>query len=327
MTTEERQADDIERDIDHTRARIDRNVDELGDRLSPGGLVDEATSYLKDGGQAIASGLSTAGSSIGRTVRENPVPALLVCAGLAWFAVSAARGRTSDTRNGDPVGAHRVGNYRDNYGRGYPTEGGDADARRPMGTARGAVMGDEMAQDNGDHDGGSGIKAKAADVRDKAKDGASRVAERSRDAAGAVADRLGSAREKAAEYGSHARDRAVKTYDDQPLMVGVLGLAVGAAIGLALPATRREDRVMGPYRDDLKDRARDFGREQVDRAERVADAAVTAARDEMGDTSPASDGSATSERVTDKIGKAAKAAANAATKEAKKGSSDQPKEP
>jgi hypothetical protein len=37
--------------------------------------------------------------------------------------------------------------------------------------------------------------------------------------------------------------------DEQPLILGVLGFALGAALGAGLPATRREDELMGEMRD------------------------------------------------------------------------------
>lgn len=35
-------------------------------------------------------------------------------------------------------------------------------------------------------------------------------------------------------------------------MVGVAGLAAGLLIGALLPATRRENRYLGPYADDMR---------------------------------------------------------------------------
>jgi Protein of unknown function (DUF3618) len=277
MTTTDHRPDEVERDIDQTRTRLDRNVEELQDRLSPSGIADEAAQYLRDGGEAVGRGLGAAGANIGRTVRDNPVPTVLICAGLAWLAVDAARGHGSSSGDG-------------------------GDDRRS-----------------------SKVRDAAGRVGERLETGAAQTADRVREAADTIADKAHAVREHADEYGTQARDTAVDVFDRQPMLVGLLGVAVGAAIGFALPHTHREDRVLGPYRDDVGDRMRGYGREQAKRAERVADAAVSAARDELADddTDPQNmvEQHAAS-RVTEKLGKVAKAAAQAATDEAKKTSGD-----
>jgi hypothetical protein len=99
------EADRIERDLARTRARLDATIDALQEKLSPGQMVDQAVSYLKD----------TGGGEFGRnlmvSVRDNPIPVALVGIGLAWLMVSnAARGGGA---NGG--GAGRVGDARDRY--------------------------------------------------------------------------------------------------------------------------------------------------------------------------------------------------------------------
>ena len=66
---------EIERDIQVTRAEIDRTLDRLERKLSPGHLLDTAL----DGGGAFATNL-------GRTARDNPLPVMLLGCSLAWLA-------------------------------------------------------------------------------------------------------------------------------------------------------------------------------------------------------------------------------------------------
>jgi len=274
MPETDRHPDAIERDIDRTRGRIDKNVDELNSRLSADGLVDEAAAYLRDGGRAVGRGLSSAGESVGRMVRDHPVPAALICAGVAWLVVSAARGsRTA------PAGQGSTG---------------------PSASVKNTLAG-------------------AADsVQEGVRTGAQAAMSRGREVKDPVADTAQGLRERAAAYGTEAGETARDVFDRQPLLVGVLGLAVGGAIGLALPHTRREDDVMGAYRDRLGERVKDYGREQRDRAERAADAAVAAAREELdgdGTRTPSDDLEGSVSQVADKVTKAAKAAAKAARDE------------
>lgn len=62
--------------------------------------------------------------------------------------------------------------------------------------------------------------------------------------------------------------------DERPLAVGAASLAIGLLAGLVLPATRREDELLGDARDELLESARDAGREALDRGREVAATAV-----------------------------------------------------
>ena len=65
--------------------------------------------------------------------------------------------------------------------------------------------------------------------------------------------------------------------EDNPLAVGALALALGTAIGLAVPETQREHRLMGDMRDNLLDQASSKASETFQKVQQVADAAVSTA--------------------------------------------------
>lgn len=76
-------------------------------------------------------------------------------------------------------------------------------------------------------------------------------------------DRTRSAMYTARTQGRQTFDRML---EEQPLALGVMGLAVGALLGSLLPATEREDRLMGQARDRTLEKARHdvrAGAEQV----------------------------------------------------------------
>jgi hypothetical protein len=97
-----------------------------------------------------------------------------------------------------------------------------------------------------------------------------------------MADRAHDARARARHYGSRARQGVLRTLDEQPLVLGAIGLAIGAAVGAALPPTEAEDRLMGDVRDEALRRATKAGRAQADKARAAAGAVVGAAREEAG---------------------------------------------
>ncbi len=96
----------IRRDIRETRGDMDRTVDELLDRFSVGGLVDEAWRRMRQGGGA-------GGMDVGGMLRDHPVPIALVGLGLGWLAVEQANVR-SDSAGSESAGkvasdvAHRA---------------------------------------------------------------------------------------------------------------------------------------------------------------------------------------------------------------------------
>jgi ElaB/YqjD/DUF883 family membrane-anchored ribosome-binding protein len=85
-----------------------------------------------------------------------------------------------------------------------------------------------------------------------------------------VTDYAGTAYEKAGEYGHQARETYEHYIEENPLAVGAVALAVGAAIGLAIPATRYESEFMGEYSSQLLDKAQTAAGGLVDRVKEVA---------------------------------------------------------
>jgi hypothetical protein len=77
-----------------------------------------------------------------------------------------------------------------------------------------------------------------------------------------------------------SRDAAADAMDEYPLAAGAAFLGLGLLLGFAIPETRYEDRMMGEAADELKHRARQTGREAMQRAQHVAAVTAEAALDE-----------------------------------------------
>lgn len=86
--------------------------------------------------------------------------------------------------------------------------------------------------------------------------------------------------DSASRMGYQARRTFSDVLEREPLVIGALGLAVGAAIGAMLPGTDVEDRYMGETRDSLRDNAEAFAREQFERGKAVAEEAYRTAKSE-----------------------------------------------
>jgi hypothetical protein len=86
-----------------------------------------------------------------------------------------------------------------------------------------------------------------------------------------------------------------------------------------LPRTRREDEIMGEARDDIVDRAKEEGKEQLSKAQRVMESARNAAQEEAKREGLSREG--IEEQVNtmqDKVSHVASAARDAAKDEADK---------
>ena len=94
---------ELERDIEETRARLDSTIDRLQNRLSPSGVVDEVIGTVR------RSPYKGVVDEALVAIRRNPVPMLLVAAGLGLLFVRmsedarAARRRRFADPYADPL--------------------------------------------------------------------------------------------------------------------------------------------------------------------------------------------------------------------------------
>lgn len=131
------------------------------------------------------------------------------------------------------------------------------------------------------------VSDSAGRARDAAADGYDRAADSVGRAGDDLRYRAGRARDGMERGGRRVQDEFGRMLDEQPLVLGGLALAIGAAIGGALPRTRREDEAFGAESDHAWDVARDEAFEQADKAKavglRVADEATKMADEAAGD--------------------------------------------
>jgi hypothetical protein len=119
-------------------------------------------------------------------------------------------------------------------------------------------------------------------VSSDAGESASGIAGRGQAVAGRLYEYGSSATSGLRDRGGQARDLGSRTVDymqEQPLLLGALGVAAGAVIGLLVPSSRYERELAGSVRDNLGDAAREATREVGRRASRVADTVLDTARD------------------------------------------------
>lgn len=213
----------LERRSDAIRADVGQTLDALQRNYSPGALLDRSIDLVKEHGGELSANL-------GRSVKHNPVPALLTLVGIGWMMVSQNRDRSDRYR------AH---------------DHGDEDIYVSDDTSTGLP---ETARSNGD---GHGVKEKLEAARDKVRGAKDSAKETMRSGRQRLSEGSHRARDRAAYRARRARDGFEHMLDEQPFVVGAVGIALGALIGAVLPESEREHRMLGPARDRILDRAKE----------------------------------------------------------------------
>ena len=123
-----------------------------------------------------------------------------------------------------------------------------------------------------------GLKS-AADTARSATDAARHTAEEAYSSASRTVSQAG--RRSAQEF-TRTRRGVEAFVEENPIMVGVVGLAAGLLVGALLPNTRRENQVFGRYADEVRDQglryARDLAQQGRQFVEENLDAATAATR-------------------------------------------------
>jgi Protein of unknown function (DUF3618) len=230
-TTGPRDPDEIEREIEQTREGIDATVEEIGERLAPRRLVNEAADYAR---ATVARGASTVGTRASELARENAIPLTLIGTGLVWLMATRSRRPSWPT---------------DNRPRGWSQyDESDRVTTEPhVGGGIGEYAGEWMTR-------------AASEARSVGHEAVQRGAE----IGGRVQDEVRYRTER-------LRERADEMRYEQPLLLGLASMALGALIGGAMPSTRREDDLLGETRDRLVETAAEKSREKVEEARRLAE--------------------------------------------------------
>ena len=254
-----RSAEEIEREVEATRAGLDDAIDALKSKMSPGQIIDELSQSLKGAGGGEMLG------NLGAQVKDNPLAVAMIGAGVAWLMMGKGSGGHAQTQSEatPPFTVHH------HHAGSSSVEGpqGEEDGVSRLGELKAKAA--DMAQ---------GAATQAGEALSKAKDGAMGVA-------GQAKHGLESLGQGAASAGHKLQDRVSSSLDHEPLVIGALGLAVGLAIGAALPSTPLEDRTFGSARDKLLDEAKaraSDGVEQVKDAAAAAYQGVSEAAEEEG---------------------------------------------
>jgi ElaB/YqjD/DUF883 family membrane-anchored ribosome-binding protein len=315
-----KEADAIRSDIDQTRRRMDDTMDALSNRLQGRHLVEEILGLFRGQSQdgdsrmhkmkeRISQSASTAMNTVVDTVKANPLPALMIGAGVAWMIYQTRKQETAGSWS--DMLEDEYGTSESHYVSGQYY---DRPLEYPSASMSGGHMGEEGTSKFGEMTENLGQKAGAAKdaLKQKFSSATGRAGEKMeewKDRAGEMTDE---ARQRAEAAYYRTRQRVTSTVEEHPLEMGLGLLAAGVLIGLALPTTEPVNRIVGPTADRLRDRTRERGRELLEKGKRVAHAATTAVKEE------AEAQGLTPEQLRERAGNVADRAANETSEEARR---------
>lgn len=258
-------AAELEREAEAARARLSETADQLKARMSPGQLMDEVLTQFRDGdGNRMLENLRT-------QARDNPMALALVGSGLAWLMMGtgpnagapSAGFSTPMRRSGAPAGTGASGTAESAFMAARDTVGATWDEAS---SAAGHAA--------------SSVRSAGSDALDSLRDGAGAAARAAHDARAAGEARLADLGHCAADLGHQARRGLADVLEREPLVIGALGLAVGAAIGALLPASALEREHLGDTGEALRDKAEALLDRGMSAAKEAAAEVYETARDE-----------------------------------------------
>jgi ElaB/YqjD/DUF883 family membrane-anchored ribosome-binding protein len=277
----------LERESEQTRAQLAHTVEELRTRVSPAALKQDAKDYVRHTGEeilhkmerrarenplqaiAIAAGLAY---PVWRIVRSIPAPILLIGAGLALARPSGRSGYGNGKGIGGP---NFLDHVRESVG--DATDAVKDKVRQTSDVAQEAAsVVREAASATAEQLAGTAERLQAAvsSGLDSARAGAAETADSAKRAMHSAGDEtaaaLSAARGQAARVAQGAQDGLLDAIERNPLVVGGIGLFLGALIAAAIPGSRAENRLMGDTSDELKSRARDLAAQGYETAKGAA---------------------------------------------------------
>lgn len=259
MADDTNDTDQIEQDLAQTRARMDRRLDQLGDRLAPNQLVNDALAHVTGG-----DGADFAQTLIAKA-KANPVPAALAGIGIAWLMTSSqdrqAKAGRSDLPTRLRAAEASVVQLQDEHT--------DVHASR-LDDARGQVLG--VARSASDTS-----ASYAQRIKDAVASASDSLVETSHDLQNSTTSTVNSVAGWIRGKGQ-GNGRAGSPLGN-PVVLGTAAALVGLVAGALIPVSVEEERALGSFAGNLKAKGRDLAQDVVNRGAQVAGDTLGAVKD------------------------------------------------
>jgi ElaB/YqjD/DUF883 family membrane-anchored ribosome-binding protein len=259
---------EIEDSISATRVDLDRNLAAIEQQLSPDALIHQAVTYLRTSPGAFFS-------NFGDTVKNNPVPTVLLGVSLGWLMLNGrhrAADRTSASARGTEWDADaELYEDREFYRVGTDAEpgvmhedGGSSGAVRRVRDAMRSTVSSVSDRADDLSDGAADMRQRAGSAFDAAEEKVSATSEHAQEVFRRAREQVAHARRIIAQQPKRVTATAQDMVERHPFVLGALAFAAGAAIAATLKRSRIEDEMMGSHRDQVLDEAQDRVRSHLE---------------------------------------------------------------
>ena len=243
----------LQREADAARVGLADTLGQLRDGVAPSALSGEAIALVKDSGLSILKSLAD-------SARANPVPALLIGAGLTMLLTRTTGSEVMGVAASTLKSAAATGADAARSAASGVAGVASSAASSVAGTAKEAVKGATDRTANVVMDTAAAVSDRIAEsavsahhtavdsmasVKDRLQSGldsGKAELDARRQQAGELADNL---RGQAQTVAQQARQSFARLIEEQPILMAALGAALGAAIGAALPLSQAEKDLMG----------------------------------------------------------------------------------
>lgn len=251
--------------IEETRANMSETVDHIQDKLSPEHIKQQVQESVREATIGRVEQMANTATHKARnwrhnmveTVKQNPVPAALAGFGLAWLFMAGSN--DEDERAGY---AYTTRDSRSPGTYSYAAQPPYQEETGPLREAKGRVT--ETARH---------LQEEASEAAHEVRDQAGQLVHQAQQQAEEW-------REEAQYQVRRARSGFEQMLTENPLAVAAAAVALGAAVGMAVPGTQQENELMGETRDRLVERAQTTAQETMEKVKHVAEEATTAAKEE-----------------------------------------------
>jgi ElaB/YqjD/DUF883 family membrane-anchored ribosome-binding protein len=247
--------------IQQTRDEIGKTVNTIQEQLSPERIKEQIKAAAWEGMESVKDNARVKADQwrvqMTERISNNPIPAAMVGVGLVWLFTIAA-GSTREREYGrryrgfyslDPYEDWPVYSPEEESGRIPPHQFRSREQREARSTnapASGQPIGEQVSQ-----------------WADQAQEYLGEWKSRAQHQTDEIRDR-------AREQGERAKGEFHRLLQTNPLAMGAMTLAIGMAIGLSLPRSRKEDHWFGETRDHLVDQAKAKAQEIMPKVKQIA---------------------------------------------------------
>jgi ElaB/YqjD/DUF883 family membrane-anchored ribosome-binding protein len=250
----------LQREADAARVGLADTLGQLRHGMAPSALSGEALALAKDTGLSLVKSLAD-------QARANPVPALLIGAGLAMLLTRTTGGDVASVAGSALKSAASTGAGAARQAAGAAgqamkgaaaaatgaassaaTSAGDAvlNTAERAATTVGQKVGALRERVSGEVDAaGEAASERYAAVRDKMHEAADQGRRTLHDRQDQAHDLAQEAQNKARSLADETSQSIKHLLEEQPILMAALGAALGAAVGAALPLSRQEKDLLG----------------------------------------------------------------------------------